>query len=377
PARGRRRSCGRSRARSSSRSTSRSRHAPSSRTRRPRGRPPPPSARPRAPAASTTSIPAPSRRCTSRSSSSSRQPMAEQFLSQDEVDALLVGVSGEEPPAEEPQAAEGVMPYDLALQERIVRGRMPTLEIINDRFARNLRVGLFNFMRRNPEISVGPVKVQKYGAFLSNLVVPTNLNIMQVKPLRGSGLLILEPQLVFAVIDTLFGGSGRLQTRIEGREFSATEQRIIDRILEVVCKDYRDAWSGVYPLELEYVRSEVQTPFADIAKPSEIVVNSSFALANDRTGEVVCKDYRDAWSGVYPLELEYVRSEMQTQFANIATPSEIVVTTSFALEIGDTGGSMHLCIPYATLEPIRETLYSAVSADQSIVNKNWVSNLTR
>lgn len=250
--------------------------------------------------------------------------MAEQFLSQDEVDALLVGVSGEELPFEETQPVDGVMPYDLALQERIVRGRMPTLEIINDRFARNLRVGLFNFMRRNPEISVGPVKVQKYSAFLSNLVVPTNLNIMQVKPLRGSGLLILEPQLVFAVIDTLFGGSGRLQTRIEGREFSATEQRIIDRVLEVICKDYRDAWSGVYP-----------------------------------------------------LELEYVRSEMQTQFANIATPSEIVVTTSFALEIGDTGGSMHLCIPYATLEPIRETLYSAVSADQSMVNKNWISNLTR
>jgi flagellar motor switch protein FliM len=155
-------------------------------------------------------------------------------------------------------------------------------------------------------------------------VVPTNLNIMQVRPLRGNGLLILEPQLVFAVIDSLFGGTGRIKTRIEGRDFSATEQRIIGRVLEVICRDYRDAWSGVYP-----------------------------------------------------LELEYVRSEMQTQFANIATPSEIVVTTSFALEIGDAAGSMHLCIPYATLEPIRETLYSSVSADQSSVNKGWVSNLTR
>ncbi|MCO5120678.1 MAG: flagellar motor switch protein FliM [Burkholderiaceae bacterium] len=250
--------------------------------------------------------------------------MAEQFLSQDEVDALLVGVDGEQAPTAEPPATHGIVPYDLALQERIVRGRMPTLEIVNDRFARNLRVGLFNFMRRNPEIAVGPVKVQKYGDFLSGLVVPTNLNVMQIKPLRGSGLLVLEPQLVFAVIDTLFGGSGRLKTRIEGREFSATEQRIIDRVLEVICKDYRDAWSGVYP-----------------------------------------------------LELEYVRSEMQTQFANIATPSEIVITTSFALEIGDAGGSMHLCMPYATLEPIRETLYSAISADQSVINKRWISSLTQ
>jgi len=193
--------------------------------------------------------------------------MTGQFLSQDEVDALLEGANA---PGESPshEAADGVRPYDLATQERIVRGRMPTLELVHERFARNLRVGLFNFMRRNPEISVGPVKVQKYSAFLREIVIPTNINVMHVKPLRGSGLLICEPQLVFAVVDSLFGGDGRLHSRIEGRDFSATEQRIIERMLEVICTEYRKAWSGVHPIELEYTRSEMQPQFANIATPS-------------------------------------------------------------------------------------------------------------
>jgi flagellar motor switch protein FliM len=249
--------------------------------------------------------------------------MADQFLSQEEVDALLDGVNGDTPEA----AAEeqtGVRPYDLGKQERIVRGRMPTLEIINERFARNIRLGLFNFMRRNPEISVGQSKVQKYSAFLRNIVVPTNINIMSVRPLRGSALVICEPALVFTIIDNLFGGTGKLHTRIEGRDFSPTEQRIIQRIVEVI---------------------------------------------ND--------EYRKAWEGVYPLVFEYVRSEMHTQFANIATPSEIMVTTSFDIEIGEAGGAMHICIPYSTLEPIREMLYSSVRADQQQADKRWVNLLTQ
>jgi flagellar motor switch protein FliM len=249
--------------------------------------------------------------------------MADQFLSQEEVDALLDGVNGEAPVVA-PEETDGIKTYDLGKQERIVRGRMPTLEIINERFARNIRLGLFNFMRRNPEISVGQSKVQKYSAFLRNIVVPTNINIMQVRPLRGSALVICEPSLVFTVIDNLFGGTGKLHTRIEGRDFSATEQRIILRIVEVIAEEYRKAWVGVYP-----------------------------------------------------IEFEYVRSEMHTQFANIATPSEIMVTTSFDIEIGEAGGAMHICIPYSTLEPIREMLYSSVRADQQQADKRWVSLLTQ
>ncbi|MFO0464440.1 MAG: flagellar motor switch protein FliM, partial [Burkholderiales bacterium] len=216
----------------------------------------------------------------------------QQFLSQDEVDALLDGMNGTSKDETTDAPAAGIREYDIANQERIVRGRMPALEIINERFARNFRIGLFNFMRRSPELAVGQVRVLKYSAFLRDVVVPTNINIVSVRPLRGSGLIILDPKLVFTVIDSMFGGNGRFHTRIEGREFTATEQRIIQKLLEVVTTEYAKAWQGVYP-----------------------------------------------------LQLEYQRSEMHTQFANIATPSEIMVTTKFTLEIGEAGGEVYICIP--------------------------------
>jgi flagellar motor switch protein FliM len=196
--------------------------------------------------------------------------------------------------------------------------------MINERFARNLRIGLFNFMRRNPEISVGPIKVQKYSAFLRGIAVPANINVVAVKPLRGNGLVICDPKLVFTIIDNLFGGSGRMQYRIEGRDFSATEQRIIQRMLDVTLEEYRKAWQGIYP-----------------------------------------------------LVLEYARSEMNPQFATIATPGEIVVTTTFSLEIGELGGELHICIPYSTLEPIRDVLYSTLQGDSMETDKRWVNLLTQ
>ncbi len=252
--------------------------------------------------------------------------MAQQALSQEEVDALLAGVNGED--AADDSAADtdtsGVREYNLSSQERIVRGRMPTLEIVNERFARNFRVGIFNFMRRNPDISIGPVKVQKFSAFVRNVAVPSNINVVHVRPLRGSGLLICDPTLVFAVIDNLFGGGGSNQARIEGREFSATEQRIILRLVEVIAAEYAKSWSTIYP-----------------------------------------------------IELEYARSEMHMQFANIATPSEIVVTTTFHVEIGEVGGDMHVCIPYSTFEPIREILYSPLQGDQGGPDRRWLSLLTQ
>lgn len=166
--------------------------------------------------------------------------MSDSFLSQEEVDALLEGVTGESQRSEVVEVDLGqVRSYDISSQERIVRGRMPTMEIVNERFARNFRIGLFNFIRRSPEVSVGTVTVQRYSAFLRELAVPTNFNIMAIRPLRGNGLIVCEPSLVFGVIDTLYGGTGRLQTRIEGRDFSTTEQRVINRLVNVVCEEYK------------------------------------------------------------------------------------------------------------------------------------------
>ncbi len=250
--------------------------------------------------------------------------MGQEFLSQDEVDALLKGVTGETEEIKETADPKGVRPYNMATQERIVRGRMPTLEVINERFARQLRIGLFNFMRRTADISVGPIRIIKYNEFIRNLVVPTNLNMVQAKPLRGTALFIFDPNLVFLVVDNLFGGDGRFHTRIEGRDFTQTEQRIIQRLLGVVFEEYEKSW-----------------------KP------------------------------VYELKFEYLRAEMNTQFANIATPNEVVVVTTFNIEFGSTAGEFHICLPYAMIEPVRDLLYSSMQGDHLEVDKRWLRLLAQ
>ena len=250
--------------------------------------------------------------------------MSSDFLSQEEVDALLKGVTGEADDAPVEEAGEGVRNYDLGRQERIVRGRMPTLELINERFARYLRIGLFNYIHRSTEISVGPIRVQKYSEFIRNLVVPTNLNLVQVKPLRGTGLVVLDPNLVFLVVDNLFGGDGRFHTRVEGRDFTATEQRIIQGMLDVVFTEYAKAW-----------------------KP------------------------------VYEINFEYIRSEMNTQFANIATPSEVVVAVTFTIELSGNTADMHFCLPYSMVEPIRDVLYSTMHSEQASSDTRWTATLIR
>ena len=250
--------------------------------------------------------------------------MSQDFLSQEEVDALLKGVTGELDEAPQEVDTSSVRPYNLATQERIVRGRMPTLEVINERFARQLRVGLFNFMRRTADISVGPIRIVKYNQFIRNLVVPTNLNLVHVKPLRGTALFIFDPNLVFLVVDNMFGGDGRFRSRVEGRDFTLTEQRIIQRLLGVVFEEYEKSW-----------------------KP------------------------------VFELKFEFLRSEMNTQFANIATPNEVVVVTTFNIEFGSTAGEFHICLPYAMIEPVRDKLNNSMQGEQMVVDKRWLRLLAQ
>ncbi len=251
--------------------------------------------------------------------------MSQEFLSQDEVDSLLRGVTGEtEDTAQDSGPADGVRPYNMATQERIVRGRMPTMEIINERFARLLRIGLYNFIHRSAEVSVGPVRVLKFSEFIRNLPVPANLNLVQIKPLRGNSLFIFDPNLVFLVVDSLFGGDGRFHTRVEGREFTQTEHRIIQQMLGVVFETYGKAWEAVHKLEFEFVRSEVNP-----------------------------------------------------QFANIATPNEVVVITTFEVEFNGVGGSIHICKPYSMIEPLRELLYSTMQGDHVVADKRWLHMLSK
>lgn len=248
------------------------------------------------------------------------------LLSQDEVDALLAGVTGEV--AETTTAVEdlsGVRPYDLSSPDRVVRHRMQTLELINERFARKLRSVLLTFMRRNADITVGAIRIQKYSDFERNLPVPSNLNMVAMKPLRGAALFTFDPNLVFLVIDSLFGGHGRYSTRVEGRDFTTTEQRIIRRLLNMTL----DSYAG-------------------------------------------------AWEQVYPIEFEYIRSEMHTKFASITSGNEIVVVSSFNIELGASGGKLNVCLPYSMIEPVRDLLTRPLQdAGTGAIDQRWTSQLSR
>ncbi|MBD9437492.1 flagellar motor switch protein FliM [Pseudoxanthomonas sp. PXM03] len=238
--------------------------------------------------------------------------MTSDLLSQDEIDALLNGVDTgaietEEPPVD-PTIART---YDFASQDRIVRGRLPTLEMINERFVRTWRIGLFNLLRRSAELSVRGIETIKFGDYLHSLYVPTNLNLVKFKPLRGVGLIVFEPKLVFTMVDNFFGGDGRYPAKIEGREFTATEMRVIQLLLK-------------------------QT-FTDLI---------------------------DAWAPVMPVDFEYITSEVNPHFANIVSPREYVVVSRFHVELDGGGGDLHVTLPYSMLEPIRELLDAGIQSDR-------------
>jgi flagellar motor switch protein FliM len=245
----------------------------------------------------------------------------EKILNQDEIDALIHGVDAGAI-STEPEVEPGeARPYDFTNQMRIVRGRMPTLEMINERFARLFRVSLYNLLRRSPEIAVGQLQMKKFSEYVHTLHVPTSLNLVKINPLRGTALIVVDPKLVFAVIDNFFGGTGR-HVKIEGREFTATEQRIIHMLLR-----------------------------------------SGFA------------DLREAWSHVASIELEYLQSEINPHFANIVSPSEIVVVATFHIELDGGGGDLHVTMPYAMIEPLREVLDAGVQSDRVEHDERWMHAL--
>ena len=246
---------------------------------------------------------------------------SQEILNQDEIDALIHGVDNGAVNTE-PTATPGeARSYDFATQVRIVRGRMPTLEMINERFARLFRISLFNMLRRTPEISVAPVQMSKFSEYVHALHVPTNLNLITVKPLRGTALMIHDPTLVFAVVDNFFGGTGR-HAKIEGREFTATEYRIIHMMLRAIFVDMKEAWSHVFKLNFEYLNSEINP-----------------------------------------------------HFANIVSPTEIVVVTRFHIELEGGGGDLHLTLPYSMVEPLREILNAGMQSDRVEHDERWLQSL--
>jgi flagellar motor switch protein FliM len=250
----------------------------------------------------------------------------EKILSQDEVDALLKGLSdGEiETTKESAPAQDNIRPFDLANQDRIVRGRMPTLDIINDRFAKIHRISLSSSLRRMLDINVCQAEMIKFGEFTRTLPVPTSLHILKIEPLRGHVLFMIESRLIFNLVDCFFGGTGKGSFKIEGRDFTSIEYRVINKVVKQVLQDLEQAWQPITPVSFVFVRSEVNP-----------------------------------------------------QFATIIPPTDVVIVVRYELEMDRMMGRMALVLPYSTIEPIRSKLYASFQSDQLEVDAEWISRLRR
>lgn len=242
-----------------------------------------------------------------------------EHLSQDEIDTLLNGVdSGDVKTAAMDMDTGEARAYDLGSQDRIIRGRMPTLDMINDRLTRSLRISIFDMLRRTTEITTIGVSMIKFSEYTRGLFMPTSLNIINISPLNGSGLCVIDPKLVFGMVDNFFGGDGRYHTRIEGREFTPTENRVVQILLDLL--------------------------FADL---------------------------KSAWKPVMDLDFKLVNTEINPQFANIVSPTEVVVVSKFEMELEGGGGEFHIVMPYSMLEPIRELLDDGVQSEQNQVDHRF------
>lgn len=247
-----------------------------------------------------------------------------EVLSQNEVDALLRGVGGGEVETEtdEPEDTSEVTPYDLTSQEKILRGRLPTLDIINQMFSRLFRATFSSLMRKSVDVSVVSTDTLKFGDFLRTLPVPSSLHIFRMEPFRGHGLLVVESKLVFTVVDNFFGGSGANAAKITGRDFSTIEIRMIKNVVLSALEDLEKAWKPVHPVTTTYVRSEVNP-----------------------------------------------------QFAAIVPPSDMVLVLLFDIELETISGTLTICLPYASIEPILPKLKASFQSEEMEVDQVWAKRM--
>ena len=246
--------------------------------------------------------------------------MSDKILSQDEVDALLKGVASGEIDTEEAKSKilAGIRPFDFTNQERIIRGRMPGLEMANESFTRRFRNSVSNLIMKFVDISIQNVEIIKFGDFIKTIPVPSSINIYKMDPLKGYSLLVLEAPLVFAFIEFFFGGANAQNIKSEGRAFTTIEQRVIQKVVIMALKDLAASWDGIAQVSPEYVSSEINP-----------------------------------------------------QFVTIVTPAEIVINIEVLIEIEDFAGRMFFCIPYSTVEPVKEKLYSGIQADKFETDQRW------
>lgn len=247
-----------------------------------------------------------------------------EHLSQDEIDALLTGVDSGEVDTEVDRLVDSgeAVPYDFSAQNTHIRGRVPALEMINDRFTRSLQTSVFNMLRRTAHVTVESVAMLKYSEYLKGLIMPTSCNLINVKPLKGTGMIVIDPKLVFATVDNFFGGDGRYHTRIEGREFTPTEQRVVQLLLNLT--------------------------FADLKK---------------------------AWSPIAKLDFSFINSEINPAFAKIVSPADVVVISKFKMDLDGGSGEFHVVMPHKMMEPVIDLLESGADEKKEAVNQNWIHSL--
>lgn len=246
----------------------------------------------------------------------------EKILSQDEIDALLKGVvSGEvdtDPKAAPPEDPGTIKQYDLATQERIIRGRMPTMEMINDRFVQRQSVSWTRVMQERIEFAVNGIQVLKFGEFLKKIPLPSSINVFHMQPLRGSALYVMDAFLVYLLVDYLCGGKGQTHVKPEGRDFT--------------------------PIQLRMIRKLLNLAMVDLEK---------------------------SWQAVHPIKIDLVRSESNPQFAMVVSASEAVIVVTLQVIVGETSRDLFVAYPYSLLEPIKEKLYSGLVSDQLEQDSTW------
>ncbi len=244
-----------------------------------------------------------------------------EILSQDEVDSLLAGLdSGDvetETEVEQPET-EGIASYDFTSQDKVVRARMPTFDVINERLSREIRASMSTLLHTNVDVIANPLDTLKFSEFTRSLPVPTSLHVFRMEPLRGHGLVILESQLVYNLIDTFFGGEGSGKAKVEGREFTPIEEVMIQKVVVACLQDVETAW---LPIE--------------------------------------------------PVKTALIRSEMNPQFAAIVLPTDLVIVTRFEIELEQTAGSLVVCLPYSMIEPLRAKLASGFQAETEEIDVTW------
>ncbi|MFN8369088.1 MAG: flagellar motor switch protein FliM [Bacteriovoracaceae bacterium] len=278
-----------------------------------------------------------------------------QILSQDEVDALLSAVNdtgdtkaakgggggggggkgGGKKAAKEAAADpdtnffdtsgdENIQSYDLTNQDRVIRGRMPILEIIYERYIRSFRVSLSNSLRKISSISMISTDLLKFGEFVNTLPIPSCMCIMRFNELRGPALIVFESKLAYAIIDSYFGGTDRPFTKIEGKEFTSIELSFMKRVMDMAIADLEEAWAPVHRIDAQYVRTEINP-----------------------------------------------------QFVGVVPPSDVIIATTFEVEFESASGTIMVVIPYSTIEPIKQKLSSSFQTDNDIADTLWTQSMNQ